>query len=91
MFDRVLCSVLWSLCRLDPVTWGHTIWGAKMVLPLALCLLPKEEEKECVMEKRNAFKELTWMEEMKQTKILKAIKLGSVYYLLVHVLFWKIW
>lgn len=31
------------------------------------------------------------MMEVKQTKILKAIKLGGVYYLLVHVLFWKIW
>lgn len=42
-------------------------------------LTPKEEEKKCVMEKRNSFKELTWMMEVKQTKILKAIKLGGVY------------
>lgn len=32
---------------------------------------------------------LTEMREAKQTKILKAIKLGGVYYLPVHVLFWK--
>lgn len=38
----VLCSVLWSLCRLIPVTWWHTVWClmcAQIALPLALCSL----------------------------------------------------
>lgn len=52
-------------------------------------LVPEEEEKEPCPGRR-ALKEV--MEgEVKRTHILKAIKLGGgVYYLLVHVLLWKI-
>lgn len=79
----VLCSVLWSLCRLVPMTRWHTVWClmcAKIALPLALCLL-LSKRKRSVRYRRKAFKELTKTIEVKQTKILKAIKLGGVYYL----------
>lgn len=69
----VLCSVLWSLCRLVPVTWWHPVWCltcAKIVLPLALCSLLRRR-KRSVWWKRKAFKELTQMIEVKQKKFLR--------------------
>lgn len=52
-------------------------------------LTPRQKEKERVIEQKS--RDLTERREVKQTKILKAIKLGGVYYLPVYVLFWKIW
>lgn len=80
-------------CRLVPATWWHTVWClmcAKIALPLALCLLLSRRKRR-VCSRRKEFRELTEMIEVKQTNILMAIKLGGVYYILVHVILWKIW
>ncbi|PNJ34086.1 ADCY2 isoform 5 [Pongo abelii] len=50
LFLMCVLSVLWSLCRLVPMTQWHTVWClmcAQIVLPLALCLLPSKREKKC--------------------------------------------
>ena len=75
----VLCSVLRSLCRLLPVTWWPAVWCltcAKIALPLALCLLLAEGTGARVTAEEPLAK-LTKRGEVKQTKILKAIKLGE--------------
>lgn len=88
-----LAPVLRSLCRLLPVTLGGLPFsvsdGAKIALPLALCLLSRRKRSVCASQK--SLRE-TDKEEVKQTKILKAIKLGGGWIFLfpVHVL-WKIW
>lgn len=53
-------------------------------------LTPKEKEKECVMEEKS-FQRTNTDDRGETKKILKAIKLGGVCYLLVHVIFGKIW
>lgn len=74
----VLCSVLRSLCRLLPVTWWPAVrclMCAKIALPLALCLLLAEGKGARATAEEPSAK-LTKRGEVKQTKILKAIKLG---------------